>query len=415
MASHGGPHKNTTLETLCKRNNVFFQQQLVAMRMHRPRLTFEAPQQRTDRMLATPVRITGSITPWAVVLCAFVAVAVETSHPLGAESPAPVTRSEIDSSFEATAALDVMEVELPPAAIEVEPFDHDRLWLVSTRHLSPYVCRANVDDPSFRWYRLDRCGRTEPTDLLNYIATRNTTRPTVIYVHGNRMDSCDAIERGLFVYQQSTRCARVEGPIDWVIWSWPADRRGLLVADAREKARRTEAQGLYLATLLRQHVELGQPTAIIGYSFGARVITGSLHALAGGALLGRRLAGPPVMGANFDVGLIAPALQTDWLSQRGYHRLATQNMDRLTLFFNPRDRALKNYWRIDRMRNATALGFTGPRVFAPRYDGTPLPVQSRNCGAFLGFRHDEEDYYAKPCMAGRQMGLLIDSSLVRDE
>ena len=58
---------------------------------------------------------------------------------------------------------------------------------------------------------------------------------------------------------------------------------------------------------------------MIGYSFGGRVVTGSLHALAGGPLGRRVLHGSTVTGANIDVGLVAPAIEDDWLGTGQYH------------------------------------------------------------------------------------------------
>ena len=287
----------------------------------------------------------------------------------------------------------------------------DRLWVINTRHLCLYACCAPLESPDFRVSRLGVCGQLVPADLAEYLATRQPGRPTVIYVHGNRMQPCDAIQRGLFVYRQLSGLRGSTGPIDWVIWSWPSEQSGILGHDVREKARRTDAQGLYLAELLREHVGAGQPTALIGYSFGGRIVSGSLHALAGGALAGRTLPGPAVIGAPFDVGMVAPAMENDWMAAHGYHRFATKNIDRLILMYNRSDAILRNYWRISRVRNADALGYTGPQSFAARADGSTLPVLSRDCAPTVGRRHYEVDYYKAPCRADCQLAKLIAGSL----
>lgn len=307
------------------------------------------------------------------------------------------------------------ELETPSQNAEVlnpppdqEPCEScDRLWLISTRQITSSACRANLDHPSFSVSRLSRCGRCQESSLDEYFGALESTRPIVVYAHGNRLSACDAIKRAVGVYRH-TIARRRGGPVDWVVFSWPSAKQGMLIHDFREKAQRTDAQGLYLAWLLRKHSNAALPTALIGYSFGGRVVTGALHALAGGRLGGRALPGEPVTGANFDAGLVAPAIESDWMAARGYHGHATKNLDRLVLLYNRRDAVLKRYWLIDRMKSSVALGYTGPKSFARRVDGTKLSVRSRDCAQFVGLRHDEVDYYTSRCSAGKEMAALID-------
>jgi hypothetical protein len=282
----------------------------------------------------------------------------------------------------------------------------DRLWMISTRGLSSQTCRAELDHPHFSVSRLSTCGRSEPSSLEEYFATLTPDRPVVVYAHGNRLTGGEAIQRSMTVYRSisATRCAE---PIDWVLFSWPATVSGHPLRDARVKAERTDAQGLYLAWLLRRHHEASLHTAVIGYSFGGRIATGSLHAMAGGQLGRRALPGPPVIGANIDLGLMAPAIDSNWMSARGYHGQSTKNLDHLVLLYNRRDAVLKRYWLLDKMRGRMALGFTGPRTFAPRADGSQVPVKSRDCARFIGLAHGELDYYQSRCRAGSVMASLI--------
>ncbi len=286
----------------------------------------------------------------------------------------------------------------------------DRLWLISTRHLSSNVCSINLTSPGLRWTTLDACGRSHETSEEIFAATRSDGRATVIYIHGNRMESCDAIERGLAVYHR-VRQYRRDVPIDWVIFSWPSEKIGILARDVRIKADRTDAEGLYLAWLLRHYVEPSTPVSLIGYSFGGRIATGALHALAGGSLGGRSLEGPTVTGMNVDAGLVAPAIGSDWLAGHGYHHLATQNLNQMTLYYNRRDAVLKRFWLIDQERGQAALGYTGPTMFAPRFDGTRLPVESKDCSPIVGLQHSELDYYQPSCRAGQGMAELINTNV----
>ena len=283
--------------------------------------------------------------------------------------------------------------------------DCDRVFQVSTRSLCTEACQINPDDDSLRVEPLAGCQSGTMT-LEEYRSVLSPDRPVVIYVHGNRMPIDELPSRAASV-RQIIRRNRLSGPVDWLIFSWPSERLSPGVGDFRVKADRCDAQGLYLALLVRCHAELAIPTVMIGYSFGARVVTGSLHALAGGALGGRRLSTVPLVGANVRVGLVAPAIESNWLGGRGYHRMATKNIERMVLMYNRRDVVLKRYWLIERVRSETALGFSGPSCFAPRADGTRLPVRSIDCSPAVRLRHSELDYYKKNCNAGSEMARLI--------
>jgi hypothetical protein len=283
--------------------------------------------------------------------------------------------------------------------------EQDRVYLLSTRHLTHDVCRAPLQHVPFRMWRVS-CQSVECINPDDYQSSISIDRPIVYYIHGNRMPSDEIVCRSSTVRREvRSRCG--PGAIDWIIFSWPSEREPGVLRDFREKADRCDAQGLYLASFMRKQVEASIPIVMIGYSFGARVATGALHALAGGQLSGRRLPDPPLTGANVRVGLVAPAIESSWLSGNGYHGRATKNMERLLLLYNRRDVVLKRYWLIEKVRRETALGFSGPSSFAPRYDGTRLPVRSRDCSPSVKLRHSELDYYQKGCNAGCDMARLF--------
>jgi hypothetical protein len=227
----------------------------------------------------------------------------------------------------------------------------------------------------------------------------------VIYVHGNRVESGEAVSRGRLIYRYVKRYRKPQ-PIDWVIWSWPSEKLGLPVRDVREKARRTDAQGLYLAWFLRKFAEPSE-TVLIGYSFGGRIVTGSLHALAGGRLGGRAMPGQPRYDSHVRVGLVAPAIERNWLTPQGYHGRATKNLDRLVLLYNHRDPVLKRYWLLDLVRGGIALGYAGPAALGRRYDGTGVPVIAEDFARIVGKDHDELEYYTRDRRTSQRMAALI--------
>ncbi len=301
---------------------------------------------------------------------------------------------------------------LPPSL--TEDLRSDRIWLINTRSISHHTRSMNLCQPDFIIERLDQCGHRRPSSLEEYLSSMTAARPRIIYVHGNRRDACRAITQGLYVYRQVACHRHGDQPFDWVIWSWPSEASAILVADAREKAQRTDSQGLYVAWLLREHYLRSQPTGLIGFSFGGRIVSGSLHALAGGSLGHRTIGEPTVKGANIDVGLLAPAVDTTWVMPNGQHGLASLNMNRLVLLYNHRDIALRFFKLISREPGGQALGYTGPRCIAPRYDGTKLPVRAFDCAQMVGNHHSEKLYYEQAACAGHEMGSLIESVMVID-
>ena len=305
----------------------------------------------------------------------------------------------------------VDEAVVSPSDVVSACVPEDRIWMISTRRLATEPRCANLESPKLKLLQLESTNRFVDASWDQYYQSIQSSQKVVVYVHGNRIQSNEIAQRGLLVYRNIAKYRPNESPIDWVIWSWPSSKQGILVRDARRKAEKTDAQGLYLSWLLAQHSQNSIPTTLIGYSFGGRVITGALHALAGGALGGRKFPGEKFQGMNYNAGLVAPAVQSNWMASGGYHGLSTKNLNHLVLFYNRRDAVLKRYWLIDRVRGAMALGYSGPSTFAPRFDGSKLPVRSRDCSASVGRFHRELAYYNNACRTGAEMAGLIDDTL----
>jgi hypothetical protein len=376
---------------MCKRNSVFFQQQFVAH--HTPPI----PVIASPNMIASFIR---KIALIVVTGTLFAGADVE-----AAEQPACCQTYPLDAS--SVADIDACS----PSDITVQaPEQGDRIWLISTRHLPSDICQVDLQQPPLGVFRIDPCGSPERTTLAELESRLRLSRRLVVYVHGNRMDLNSNLTRGMWIYRDIKRC-RDQGAVDWVLWSWPAAKEGLWLKDFREKAERTDGQGLYLAWFLRRQVQASIPTSMIGFSYGARVVTGSLHALAGGKLGSRCLPGEVITGAPINAGLIAPAIASNWLCERGYHGMTTKNLQELVLLYNGRDAVLKRYWRLARMPGTVALGYSGPQGFGLRADGTRLQVRSRDCAFALGLKHAEMDYYLeRSCCASAEMASVINAS-----
>ena len=93
-----------------------------------------------------------------------------------------------------------------------------------------------------------------------------------------------------------------------------------------------------------------------------------------------------------------------------YYQLERICGRKLVVLYNHRDAVLRRYWLLDRVRGALAMGYSGPRTFAPRADGSSILLRTRDCAPYVGIQHSEMDYYQKACRAGTEMAALIDDA-----
>ncbi len=232
-----------------------------------------------------------------------------------------------------------------------------QVWLISTR-AAPRSAATSATDARIRFWRMDGRAWT-PADRKAFHAAGRPGVPTVFVVHGNRTGPNAAIQVGDSV-SHLLRRAGSGRPFRLAIWSWPSEQvcRGAR-PDVRLKAHYSDIQAFYLAGCLR---ELGtdQPVTLVGYSFGARTITGALELAAGGRVGRYRLAEPvPPPEAPWQAVLIAAALDAHWLSPGQRHGRALGYLDRLLVTSNPADRVMRLYPRMDGRRGPNALGYYG--------------------------------------------------------
>lgn len=389
---------------------VFFMQQFVAQ-SHRYSVSWWNMNHitRTTLLIAlTLVTTTSSASEWSESRSGSVgSIGLPTAASVGADIGMRESLSQLDS----TAAAGISDPSLSASPLTSAPplcpsNGTDRLWMISTRCLTSDYRSANVQSPELAVTSMDGLGNRQTVEMDSFLNGLNPSRPLVLHVHGNRMTEQDANERGRFIYRKLSNHLPGDA-FDYVVFSWPSEKTGILVKDGRNKARMTEAEGLYLGWLLKELLGRQIPVAIVSYSFGSRVTTGALHTLAGGSLGGRCLPGEPIRGASIPVALVAPALESRWLESGQYHGLATQNISQLAVFYNSRDAVLKRYWLIEPGSAGQALGFTGPRRVPRGYDGTPIPLIARDCTRSMGIAHSEREYYLPCCSAAPAIAGMI--------
>ncbi|HEY4233251.1 MAG TPA: hypothetical protein VGM76_07480 [Lacipirellulaceae bacterium] len=261
-------------------------------------------------------------------------------------------------------AAELMSADAPAANVFCNGIrQQDEIWLVNVRPLcgccEPEMLAKNIQVESYVatgdggrrcWQSADMGGLT----------SANPSVPTVIFVHGNQISPGDAKQEGVALYRRMVWAADSPTPIRYVIFSWPSSKISGLLRDVRVKALRTRPAGCQLAWVIDQ-LPGETPVELIGFSFGARIITGALHILGGGDLGGLTLAArqhPDRQPMN--VVLFAAALNSDWLCPGHYHGQAMTQVDRMMLLNNCNDMAMEYYRFSATCGNPQALGLCGP-------------------------------------------------------
>lgn len=245
-----------------------------------------------------------------------------------------------------------------PAILRADQPAAGQLWLINTRRAS---CGEGAADASqLEYSRLDGNQWTSLSQAA-FLAADDPALPTVFFLHGNRSDEADAVSEGYGLYQ-AMQCQAPNQAMRYVIWSWPADHvAGGNRLDVQVKAARCDGQSCYLAQVLAP-MNPQVRVSLVGYSFGARIITGAMHLLGGGELAGTRVArpNPTAERAAVRAVLVAAAEDCYWLSPGSCHGLALSQLERLLITVNCADSALRYYPRLYGRGGPEALGFTGP-------------------------------------------------------
>jgi hypothetical protein len=274
----------------------------------------------------------------------------------------------------------------------------DEIVLVNTRQIcgcDPEVIRNGIRVESYAV--CDEAGnrKWQPSDLESFLAF-NPAVPTVIFVHGNQISPWDAKCEGLAVYRRVILHAD-DAPIRYVIFSWPSTRiSGGLLNDIRVKAARTGPAGVHLAWLIDQ-MPAETPVSLAGFSFGARIITGGLHVLAGGSLGGSMSLVEHVHPNRQPISafMMASATHAHWLGDGCYHGLALTQVSRMMLINNCEDPAMKYYDFIEPgFGGPQALGLCGPTCISAE---NARKVMNRDVSCSVGNVHDLMRYM---CAAG---------------
>ncbi len=277
----------------------------------------------------------------------------------------------------------------------------DQLWLVSDRGLG---CASNCETPRLKFWRYNCQQHWTRAELDELLAAESPRMTTVVYVHGNRLSASEAFERAWTSYRALARRAD-ERPIRYIAWSWPSEKSGGPLQDARAKAARTDTTSYYLAWFV-DRLDPNTPLSLWAHSFGARATTGALHLLGGGQLRGQVLERVHPERTPVNVVLLASALDSHWILPGRFHGQALTMTSHMLLVNNCADRLLKHYELISGWRSGhIALGHLGinRRALGPQAS----KVTQIDASNQVGNRHLFELYMRSAGLMARIRSILL--------
>jgi hypothetical protein len=234
----------------------------------------------------------------------------------------------------------------------------DQILLISTRILGTR-CAPSAMAKGLRCEQREADGRWSRVEWAGVLAIlADDPRPTMIYVHGNRVAAGEDKSQGLEFYRWLAARTNADAPLRYIIWSWPSTQVPGRLRDYEVKAARTRPCGWQLAWAIDQ-MPPETPLALVGYSYGARVTTGALHLLGGGRMGNLKLDERVHADRRpMRVALVAAAMEASWLRPEGYHGKAVSQCETLVLVNNQRDPAMR-FYPYSPVGNSAALGYAG--------------------------------------------------------
>lgn len=264
----------------------------------------------------------------------------------------------------------------------------DQIWHVCTRHLGCDASVVGLPDYRVRYYAQ---GAWHTANANAFLAQDDPALPTVFFIHGNRYSSADAVDSGWEAYYALMRRPPT-GPIRLVIWSWPSEREGGPIRDARAKAARTLAESYYLARLMT-NIKPEVATSLLGYSFGGRVALGAVHLAAGGQLAGRTVPVPPTKEVGlYRVAILAAGVENNGLMPGARFQMAMSRTEQLLNFYNSCDPILRRYHLVSKGEHPVAMGYTGI-VGEDALGGAAQRIWEQDVSEIVGKSHNEDGYF----------------------
>jgi hypothetical protein len=279
-----------------------------------------------------------------------------------------------------------------PAALQAAEKLSVEVWLIDTR-CAPVCGDWEAGKAQIAYWRLDENRHWVAENATTFAENSETSTPTIFLVHGNRTTNDEAVEFAWPIYCWLSQLGG-ERSYRVAIWSWPSERTDKRQRrDVQAKVAYCDSQSYYLADCLRQ-MKANAPISLVGYSLGARIISGSLQLCGGGTLACHGLpefaAGELKPTGRVRAALIADASDCFVLAPGGRNELAASQAEEILVTRNVCDTALRWYPRLYGRGGPEAMGFIGPCCFCP------ANVRVFDATCCVGRSHSWEDYIYCP-------------------
>lgn len=284
------------------------------------------------------------------------------------------------------------------AAPQALPADSG-FWFVNTHH-SPQS--FDYSPPTFRpaVMRYENCQNFRPANFQQMISSLEPGVPICIMVHGSFVDTPGSCRESISTWHWLKQ-AGMGQRMQMIYFHWPSYRRitPLVAIDTNQLGRRSARNGFYLAELVH-HLPPQTPVCLLGHSHGTRVISSSLHLLAGGAIQKIQHPFARVNGRPIRAVFTGSAIDHHWLNPGKRYDRALNSAQCILNMTNRYDPALAVYpFRLPLLVRP-ALGLTGltkidRRMLGPRGNR----VFDYDVTAAIGASHLWPYYFQNPHLA----------------
>ena len=254
------------------------------------------------------------------------------------------------------------------------------LWVIDT-HAVPWY---HADEASFSKIVFYRCDGTSwiRSDAEAFAESQQPEIPTIFFVPGYTSTMSDLLQIG----GELLRLLGTEKSYRLVLWNWPSEK---IVAglrrDIRAKIPVATANGDYMAFVLRS-LKPQSKVALLGFSFGNRVIGDAIESLAGDRPEGMRIR----------LILAAAATDRNGLADRGRNGNVPKLAEKILVLYNPNDFRLHFYRHLyGTGYRPEALGRFGPPLAAIRPEFRDR-IEAVNTHPYVGIRHQTRLFLQLP-------------------
>lgn len=272
-------------------------------------------------------------------------------------------------------------------------------WIVGS-HASPqsFDESAPLFCPSVTRY--DHCAGFRQSDMRQLTDSLLPGVPVCVFCHGSFVSWEDVLAESRETWKWVHHaCPRQ--PVQMIYFSWPSDRpvfSPVVQLDVNRLGRRAGRNGFYMASLCQQ-IPAECPICLMGHSHGTRVITSSLHLIAGGEVDGYTLKQGPYPQHRMRAVFAASAMDHNWMNPGYRYDRALCSVECILNLQNKCDKALFVY-PLRHPFSGGALGYTG----VTRKDRRQLgpygnKIQDLNLTESIGVSHFWPNYFRRPWLA----------------